>query len=1277
MSRQAKIAKDVKVSYEPSKETEKYGPNPQLDNNCFQKLIGKFFSWFSKSKLLDASTDDAGIQANWKLTPLTPEYDEIEHGPYVKAINEALHNKAIHNIALSGGYGVGKSSILEEFARSHGKRVIKLSLSTLAPLNSYSDSNAVPEQATTTTNRIQQEIVKQLLYREDPSKTPESRFRRIERFRFLRELVIAGLIGLSTSVVFLLTGWTHVVVGEFAPRSDVGAWVHGVVVLAIGLVTLIVRRLFHGRIRINQLSTAAATVTLDDKSTSYFDQYLDEIVYFFEVSQEADIVIFEDIDRFNDAHIFETIRSLNILLNESPQISKRNSIRFIYAIRDSIFDRLGIATEGRAPDFGYEGISDDAHGEIIRANRTKFFDLVIPVVPFITHLNAKSLAHELLDEIEHSIDPLLIDLAAKHVPDMRLLKNVRNEFIVFRERLFSGEGENLQLSQTELFAMMLYKCTHLSDFEKIRINQSKLDHLYEVWREIVAVNIQAANSEIRRTRNRLKSPDTITKQSQKLGDRLLEMTQFVASTCRYNYSNGQYQFDGQVFSEDDLRSTEFWSKYVQNSPKQELTWVNTNNRSQIVSFSRSQLSTFLNTRLEPEEWNKPDIDDLKTTLQKLQEDLVFLKRADMGDILKRADFESGESGESDARKSLATIAREVLSSELAYELVQSGYIRQNFTLYTSTFHGNRVTSAATNFIIHHVQRNIMDEYFILTPNDVDAVIGEVGTEMLSEPAMYNISIMDHLLRNDRERADLIIRSLADMGSLQQRFIQAYLGGASERLEFAKRFAGATGNVFELFITEIDLDISDRLKIVSSALEGLNEKIEYRANTEVIEYLSENYAEIDVLTISPHSTGLRLIAKFFHDADITVSDLALLSENARQVFIAHNLYQINKKNLEVLFANETSMSLDTALQKNKAVYTYLTDNITDYLSAVEGLSCTISNGEYFLKIVEDILKKHPDQLSTLIVYSAENCTITDIVDAPEEAWSALAQNKRFPATFSNLSNYVNLVGSIDSNLANILNNTDEITEHESIDEEDKTSLAVMIIAASEHISSASHRSKLVCSLALEDYLAVDSLPLEKGDLFSQLIMHNIINDNAETFRYLLSADWPTRQQFIKHSQKFNEYIEPDLLKVGDITLLLDSDEISFDSKAAVVDLVSADPAISSGDDLKQIASFSLNQQLAVSIQLVESMAQNSVPSQHVIKLLRPHLKSITQSQLFAILEALPGDYAELTTVGAKQPKIPDSTGDRELLDTLKRFGIVSRYKQDSGLLKVYKKRKSNT
>jgi hypothetical protein len=50
-----------------------------------------------------------------------------------------------------------------------------------------------------------------------------------------------------------------------------------------------------------------ASVTLADNSDSYFDKYLDDIIYFFEATK-YEILIFENIDRFDEPHMASRLR---------------------------------------------------------------------------------------------------------------------------------------------------------------------------------------------------------------------------------------------------------------------------------------------------------------------------------------------------------------------------------------------------------------------------------------------------------------------------------------------------------------------------------------------------------------------------------------------------------------------------------------------------------------------------------------------------------------------------------------------------------------------------------------------------------------------------------------------------------------------------------------------------------------------------------------------------------------------------------------------------------
>jgi Cdc6-like AAA superfamily ATPase len=100
---------------------------------------------------------------------LASRYGPDQHGTYLRHLREAAKNPKNLNIALTGRYGTGKSSVLDEFKSENPNRTLRLAISTLGP-NS---------EGVNLTNRIQKELVKQLLYRAASGEFRFSRFNRI------------------------------------------------------------------------------------------------------------------------------------------------------------------------------------------------------------------------------------------------------------------------------------------------------------------------------------------------------------------------------------------------------------------------------------------------------------------------------------------------------------------------------------------------------------------------------------------------------------------------------------------------------------------------------------------------------------------------------------------------------------------------------------------------------------------------------------------------------------------------------------------------------------------------------------------------------------------------------------------------------------------------------------------------------------------------------------------------------------------------------------------
>ncbi|WP_443984221.1 YobI family P-loop NTPase, partial [Bacteroides thetaiotaomicron] len=99
-------------------------------------------------------------------------------------LNEATEKKDIKNIALTGPFGSGKSSILKTLRQNYRIfEYLPISLATLQADEQETDENLDDKQREARienlNRKIEYSILQQLIYREKASTVPNSRFRRI------------------------------------------------------------------------------------------------------------------------------------------------------------------------------------------------------------------------------------------------------------------------------------------------------------------------------------------------------------------------------------------------------------------------------------------------------------------------------------------------------------------------------------------------------------------------------------------------------------------------------------------------------------------------------------------------------------------------------------------------------------------------------------------------------------------------------------------------------------------------------------------------------------------------------------------------------------------------------------------------------------------------------------------------------------------------------------------------------------------------------------------
>lgn len=222
-----------------------------------------------------------------------------------------------------------------------------------------------------------------------------------------------------------------------------------------------------------------------DKYDSFFDRYLNEILYVFE-NCKADVVVFEDIDRFEMGVIFERLREINLLLNENLNY-KDNIIKFCYLMRDDIFG------------------SED---------RVKFFDFIIPVVTVMNGFNSHDKFLEYFDDekIKDKIDKTFLKEISYYIINMRLFKNICNEFSIYLKTLNIDE---MHLNYNKLLAIIVYKNLFPKDFNDLNHNKGLLfsisgssdiyiRKMLNEYLEKLNIKLEKYNNEIRIIKQNLK-----------------------------------------------------------------------------------------------------------------------------------------------------------------------------------------------------------------------------------------------------------------------------------------------------------------------------------------------------------------------------------------------------------------------------------------------------------------------------------------------------------------------------------------------------------------------------------------------------------------------------------------------------------------------------------------------------------------------------------------------------------------------------------------------------
>lgn len=1221
-------------------------------------------------------TGDAGLTG---LRSLAPGFDEEQHGVYLRLLLRAIDEPGIRNIALTGAYGTGKSSVLAELPGQKvlTDRVLPISLSDVqgtgdtAVIGPDGAADYGPG-AVTRTNRIEKEIVKQILYRDAPARSRGSRFRRISRFHPVQEIWIAAGVGILLFGLLYSTGLS----GWFLSSESGGAGVLGliartvVLAAAVGAAVYVVRWATHGRMFVEKVGAGPATVSLAGAESSFFDEYLDEIVYYFERSGR-DVVVFEDLDRFEDVHIFEELRALNLLLNGSEQVRHRSppgrwrvwgrgirpDVKFVYALRDSVFEGLD----------GARG-KDAAWDEVRRANRTKFFDMVIPMVPFITHRNARDLMSR--EMAGTGVSNTLVSLAAGHVADMRLIRDLRNEYDVYSAKLLGGPRQVPGIDADRLFSLLLYKSVHMSDFEDIRLGKSHLDDLHKAWRAIVDGSLADARERERMAEAALEREGFAAARAEKLGDRLQQVARALIPD-QYDALPVYIEFDDTVYPLDRLRSPDTWAELIESRPQLK---IGVQGRGRAAEFSFSSVEDLMGQALDAADWVRSDRQDSLRRRAAAQTDASLLRHHSWHDLYGRPEFKAEP--KSGAGESFADAVARILESRLARDLVAGGYLNEYFSLYISEHYGEHLQENALAYTIHAIDAGHPDVNYPLSDDDIEAIIADKGTAIFRDRAAYNIDVLDHLLATHPTEAEDMVGQLARGDAADRNFMDQYFQAGTEKVKFVRLLAPRLPNVLNYLTVEAPVVHDAAPALVDAALANLADEVDYTGLEALPEYVADNYRDFPSLTEpgTPRSVSLsrpRSIDSLSR-LGIHIPDTRPLNPAARRRVADLGVYDVTASNLRDL-TGQHSLALEVIRETSRTVYETVIERLGDYVTAARSeRAATVEDPGRFVEVLHDIDAHGTGPgpaTGEAVRLASQRCRIDSLVDAPRWAWPALAATTRTLPSAANLLAYLDEFGSIDENAARLLEGAPTDSEGPAGEparpdaDGDLARLAAAIVN-SQAAGTPERRVATARSFAPGVTIDAASIDSEPGDLVGLLVASGLLADTAATFTSPLMTDWPTKEFAMAQSQGIAGFLSPEILRAQELRQFFPSGRIPRALKDIVLDDIATYVGTAEPVDIRAAARYSASRDAGLQPATIEFLQDRGAEDPEMIRAIANSPKLPIEAVRSA-LRNMSRPYPLIADHGTSRPTVPDDAHHIAVLDRLKTAGIVKNHWPEPG------------
>ena len=828
---------------------------------------------------------------------LAPTKNADKDGVYCDALKYAIDNTEIKNIAITGNYGSGKSSVIKTFfEKMENKKYNPIYVSLAAfNKNDYIKHTVEGEENIKEIQNknefyhtLEKSILQQLLYQANERNVPLSRFKRISKHSKIL-LNIETISVIFAIIILLCIIFPNIIEGFINNYNSIIVKIPKRLIDFLICVFLVVvyyvsyKILFYlsTKFNISKFKIKDAEVEIDDKPESIFNKYLDEIIYFFQVMNHS-VVVIEDLDRYEGdaSFIFQKLRELNTLINSSSQI--KYEVNFIFAIRDDFFNN-------------YE-------------ERTKFFDYIIPIIPISSNVNSNEIMWKRLEhlrnaeKINYKFDKNFIDDISIMIEDKRLIDNIINEFIIYKSKF-----NNEHMDDKQLFSIIMYKNICPKSYAELQKNSGNIVEIFKNKKEKVQ-NIIKGIREQQKILNDEKEK-VIKECLNSVKELKLALVSSIYNYGNYNSYEREFKFDNEHVSIDTFINSNIDIGKISKS----------NIKFGTVSYSYIRLdenevfkifgnkSIFINRWETLEKGKELKVKEVQKKIEELDKKIKIINNLTIKELIK--DYGS----ESIFDKNTKNIEK---------FLITKGYITEEYKDYITLFVPGNLTKDDNDFVFAVKTGEILPYQYML--NNLENILKKLNESDFETTAILNFDLLDYLISNDNIEKVLKLVHILDKDSEENlQFIDEFIEKYKSSSKFITILIENSSNLWK----KIYKRIGNKEYVDKWVVQFLLDK-------NSLEYVDENFVEY----INKHPN----LDKYIKDEQIEViiSSLKILNikmsniqeinnKNFLEQILINNLYKLNDIMLK-LFLKMNGNNIEEFEEKNLTMIMNCKNELKEYV-----------------------------------------------------------------------------------------------------------------------------------------------------------------------------------------------------------------------------------------------------------------------------------------------------------------------------------------------------------